>query len=163
MPATYDRPPSPLLCTCLPNCGRPSFPRRTLPLTLSSGPVTFHRAHHVQNRPAKPSFRLVLRCLGFSPRRILQQSSVHGARREVYISNNGPANEHVFCRALPIYISPDVQTQTQSLSIESLQQLGKEREKHKRQLGPTYQMRPSQFIHRLCIVQLDIQILIDAL
>jgi len=61
------------------------------------------------------------------------------------------------------YISPDVQTQTQSLSIESLQQLGKESEKHKRQLGPTYQMRPSQLIHRLCIVQLDIQILIDAL
>lgn len=51
-------------------------------------------------RPA--SFRLILRRLRLSPRRILQQRRIDRARWQMHVSHDRSANEHVFCRALAI-------------------------------------------------------------
>lgn len=48
------------------------------------------------------SFRLVLRCLGLSPCRVLKQCGVDGARGQVYISNDRATDEHILCRALQL-------------------------------------------------------------
>ena len=47
-----------------------------------------------------PSFRFILRRLSLSPRRILEQCGVDGARGQVDVSYDRTADEHIFCRAL---------------------------------------------------------------
>jgi hypothetical protein len=46
------------------------------------------------------SFRLILRRLGLSPRRILQQRRIDRARWQMYVSDYRASDEHVFRRTL---------------------------------------------------------------
>jgi hypothetical protein len=69
---------------------------------------------------ATTSLGLILRRLGLSPRRILQQRRIHRATRQMNISHHRSTDKHVFCRTLRVASAPTSTAPTQGIAAAIL-------------------------------------------
>lgn len=85
----------------------------------------------------------------------------------MYVSDDGSSDEHVFCRALQSQLSAENSLRHSfTFSTSSFAPpfpVADHVSQYSPQIVFTYQVRPPHLIHRFCIIQLDVEVLVDAL